>query len=308
MGMSLNASLLGALRCFEVAARHCNFTRAAAELNLTPGAVSQQIRQLEQRLGQPLFRRLPRGLALTDAALDLYQACQEAFGRLEQACQRLGQGRPPLTLSCTPTFAMMWLMPRMQAFHALHPGIGIRMVAEFHDVGMAALRSRGIDLAIRYKPWQADLGERLLMREFLLPVGAPGTQWEQAARLHDSSAWAGAERDAEWSAWLQGCGQPALANGGDQEFSLFMLASTAAQNGQGVAMGRLLMVLDALQRGELTPACAQVLPSPAAYCLLASDHGDDRISALADWLLQEGADGERACQASLSSLSLRVIA
>ncbi|WP_419204808.1 LysR family transcriptional regulator [Bordetella trematum] len=299
--MSLNASLLGALRCFEVAARHCNFTRAAAELNLTPGAVSQQIRQLEQRLGQPLFRRLPRGLALTDAALDLYQACQEAFGRLEQACQRLGQGRPPLTLSCTPTFAMMWLMPRMQAFHALHPGIEIRMVAEFDDVGMAALRSRGIDLAIRYKPLQMEAGERLLMHEWLLPVGAPGGNWEEAPRLYDSSAWAGAARDEEWRAWLRASGQVSLAHGGEQEFSLFMLASSAAQRGQGVAMGRLAMVLDGLQRGELAAASPLALPSPAGYCLLAPEGGDARVAALTSWLLQAGTACDEACRAALAA-------
>lgn len=304
--MSLNASLLGALRCFEVAARHCNFTRAAAELNLTPGAVSQQIRHLEQRLGQPLFRRLSRGLALTDAARELYQACEEAFARLEQACQRLGQDRPPLTLSCTPTFAMMWLMPRMQGFHALHPGIQIRMVAEFHEVGMAALRSRGIDLAIRYKPWQAQAGERLLMREWLLPVGAPGSNWEAAPRLHDSSAWIGAARDEEWRAWSCASGPTALACGGDQEFSLFMLASSAAQNGQGVAMGRLHMVLDALQRGELVPACGQARPSPAGYCLLASDQGDARVDLLAQWLQQSAADHESECRANLAGLGVQI--
>ena len=106
---------LNALRAFEMAARHLSFTRAADELHLSPAAVSQHIKNLEQRFGVRLFRRLPRGLALTDEGLALLPSLAEAFERLSTALDTLRDGRPrePLSVGVVATFAVGWLMPRL---------------------------------------------------------------------------------------------------------------------------------------------------------------------------------------------------
>ena len=118
---------LNALRAFEAAARHMNFSRAADELSVTPGAVSQQIQNLEDYIGGPLFKRTPKGLLLTDAAQTALPALREAFDRLAEAASLLTaveEGRR-LTVSFAPSFAAKWLMPRLGRFEAAHPEIEV---------------------------------------------------------------------------------------------------------------------------------------------------------------------------------------
>ncbi len=118
---------LNALRAFEAAARHMNFTRAADELSVTPGAVSQQIQNLEDYVGAPLFKRTPRGLLLTDAAQTALPALREAFDRLAEAASLLTaaeEGRR-LTVSAAPSFAAKWLVPRLGRFEAAHPEVDV---------------------------------------------------------------------------------------------------------------------------------------------------------------------------------------
>jgi LysR family transcriptional regulator of beta-lactamase len=109
---------LNALRAFEVSARHLNFTRAADELNLTPTAVSQHVKNLEQRLGKPLFRRVPRGLALTDEGLALLPALSESFERIGASLAGFREAGPRdvLSVGAVGTFAVGWLLPRLREF------------------------------------------------------------------------------------------------------------------------------------------------------------------------------------------------
>jgi len=136
LGMNLP---LNALRAFEVSARHLSFTRAAIELNVTQTAVSAQVRNLEDRLGTPLFRRLPRGLALTDEAQALLPMLTESFDRIGAVLDQFQGGRfhEVLTVAAVGTFAVGWLMPRLDAFYRQHPFIDLRLMTNNNRVDLA---------------------------------------------------------------------------------------------------------------------------------------------------------------------------
>lgn len=121
---------LNALRAFESSARHLSFTRAAFELNVTQAAVSQQVRTLEERLGTALFKRLPRGLAMTDEGLALRPVLTDAFDRIEAVLKQFegGHFHEVLTVGVVGTFAVGWLMPRLKSFRDAHPFVELRLL------------------------------------------------------------------------------------------------------------------------------------------------------------------------------------
>lgn len=130
---------LNALRAFEASARHLSLTRAALELHVTQTAVSQHIRKLEDHLGKPLFRRLPRGLALTDEGLALLPTLSDAFARMETALEQIRENRPRevLTVGVVGTFAVGWLLPRLRHFQQTHPFVDLRLLTHNNRVDMA---------------------------------------------------------------------------------------------------------------------------------------------------------------------------
>src|SRR5476651_1834374 len=164
---------LNALRAFEAAARHLNFSRAADELSVTPGAVSQQIQSLEDYVGAALVKRTPLGLLLTDAAQTALPALREAFDRLAEAASLLTaavDGRR-LTLTAAPSFAAKWLVPRLGRFEAVHPQVDVWLSADMDLVDFAAGE---IDLAIRYGAGHYPGLEAIrLMQETVIPMMAP---------------------------------------------------------------------------------------------------------------------------------------
>ncbi len=137
--MSLSLPPLNALRAFDAAARHLNFTRAAIELCVSQGAVSHQVAQLEQRLGTRLFHRLPRGLALTDEGHVLVPVLAEMFDRVGATLDQYGDGRvrEPLKVGVVGTFATCWLLPRLDAFARAHPAIDLRLSTNNNRVDLA---------------------------------------------------------------------------------------------------------------------------------------------------------------------------
>lgn len=289
------------LRCFEAAARASSFTQAAAELSLTPGAISQQVRELEDRLGVALFRRLPRQLVLTEEGGQLREVVTIALDQLELALSRL-HGRHadgPVVLSCYSSFALLWLMPRIGAFYREHPKIDLRVSAEFHLLEMATVLSEGIDAAIRYDLGEyRDLESTHLLDEYLLPVASPGfiqahpelrcpADLDDAMLLHDSSAWPGASPEAEWKHWLRSAGVDTASLAQGKRFNMAQLAVDAALNGQGVAIGRLALVIDHLQEGCLVPMFGRAVRSPAAYRLVHVAQPQPRVGVLTHWLTQE---------------------
>jgi LysR family transcriptional regulator, glycine cleavage system transcriptional activator len=164
---------LNALRAFEAAARHLNFSRAADELSVTPGAVSQQIQNLEDYVGAALFKRTPKGLLLTDAAQTALPALREAFDRLAEAASLLTaavDGRR-LTLTAPPSFAAKWLVPRLKRFEEAYPQIDVWLSADMEIVDFA---SGEIDLAVRYGAGRyAGLETARLLNESVVPVASP---------------------------------------------------------------------------------------------------------------------------------------
>ena len=170
---------LNALRAFEAAARHLNFSRAADELSVTPGAVSQQIQNLEDYVGAALFRRTPKGLLLTDAAQTALPALREAFDRLAEAASLLTaavDGRR-LTITAPPSFAAKWLAPRLGAFERVHPQVDVWLNAGMELVDLSAGE---VDLALRYGAGRyPGLEVKRLVSETVIPVISPALLAEQ---------------------------------------------------------------------------------------------------------------------------------
>src|SRR6201986_1470196 len=142
---------LSALRAFEAAARHLSLTRAAAELHVTPGALSHQIRGLEELLGVKLFERKVRAIALTAAGRQLYPGLQTGFGHIREAVEGLRVGAQPnvLVVSTSPGLTSKWLAPRLYRFAAAHPDIEVRISSSINNANFA---TDGIDMALRNMP------------------------------------------------------------------------------------------------------------------------------------------------------------
>ncbi|MBW7568965.1 LysR family transcriptional regulator [Chromobacterium subtsugae] len=288
----LDSSMLGALRSFEAAGRLLSFTRAAQELHLTQSAVSQQVRKLEERLGYRLFAR-GSALGLTDKGGALLRTVSAALGEIEQTLARLGADAAPLQLSCVPSFALRWLMPRLTEFQRLAPEVPLRLLAEFQppDGGMA-----GADIAIRYDAASHVPPQAVpLLDEYLLPVATPaylarhpafaaGESMDGIAMLHDASPWDGAEAFAEWRLWLQAARPDWLPLLGGAQFNLSSLALGMALNHEGVAMARTALVWDELQSGRLVDVFGRWVASPARYALLGRDPSRRETQAFAGWI------------------------
>ena len=164
---------LNALRAFEAAARHLNFSRAADELSVTPGAVSQQIQNLEDYVGASLFKRTPKGLLLTHAAQTALPALREAFDRLAEAASLLTaavDGRR-LTITAAPSFAAKWLVPRLGKFESAHPQVDVWLSA---DLDLVDFATGEVDVAVRYGAGRyPGLEVTRLMSETVIPVVSP---------------------------------------------------------------------------------------------------------------------------------------
>ena len=242
---------LNALRAFEVSARHLNLTRAAQELNVTQTAVSQHIRNLEDRLGTPLFRRLPRGLALTDEGLALLPVLTEAFARMQSALEQISDRRPRevLTVGAVGTFAVGWLLPRLRDFSRACPFVDLRLLTNNNRVDLAA---EGLDYAIRFGDgaWHGTEADRLLEAP-LSAMCAP----TMAVRLRAPGDLARepllrSYRSDEWSAWFAAAGVPCPLVRGTVFDSSLALAEAAAQ-GAGVALLPKRLFARELQQGRL---------------------------------------------------------
>ena len=242
---------LNALRMFDAAARHLSLTRAAQDLHVTQAAVSQHIRNLEERVGKPLFRRLPRGLALTDEGQALWPVVAQSFERLEQSLQQLTEPRPReiLTVGVVGTFAIGWLIPRLNQFQQLHPYIDLRLLTNNNRVDLAG---EGLDAAVRFGDgaWHGAHAQ-MLLRAPLSPMCTPAL----AQQLREPSDLAGQSllrsyRTQEWEGWFAGLEQAApLARGAMFDSSL-TLAEAAAQ-GAGIALLPTRMFEHMLQQGRL---------------------------------------------------------
>lgn len=278
---------LNALRAFEVSARHLNLTRAAEELNVTQTAVSQHIRNLEDRLGRPLFRRLPRGLALTDEGLALLPVLADAFGRIAKALEQFDDRRPRevLTVGAVGTFAVGWLLPRLRDFQQACPFVDLRLFTHNNRVDLAA---EGLDYAIRFGDgaWHGTAADRLLEAP-LSPLCAPAV----AARLRAPGDLARepllrSYRTDEWPAWFAAAGLACPLLRG-MVFDTSLALAEAAVQGSGVALLPARLFARELQQGRLVQPFAQTEIAIGAYWLtrLHSRTPGPAMQAFRDWLL-----------------------
>ena len=251
---------LNALRAFEAAARHLNFSRAADELAVTPGAVSQQIQNLEDYVGAALFKRTPKGLLLTDAAQTALPALREAFDRLAEAASLLTaavDGRR-LTVSVAPSFAAKWLVPRLGDFEAQHPQVDVWLSADMEVVDFA---SGEIDLAIRYGTGRYPGLEVIkLMSETVIPVASPAlleatplndpADLSHHILLHDGSPDAD-DSCPDWAMWLAARGVRGVDGTRGPRFNQSSLVIEAAAGGRGVALAKRALAQADLDAGRL---------------------------------------------------------
>lgn len=250
---------LNALRAFEAAARHLNFTKAAIELCVSQGAVSQQVAHLEARLGAPLFRRLPRGLMLTDEGRALLPVMGDALDRIGATLSRIEGGRPReiLNLGVVGTFAGGWLLDRLEDFARACPHVDLRIMTNNNRVDLAG---EGLDLAIRFGDgaWHGTHAEPILRA----PLSALCTP-EMAARLPDPAALARetllrSYRADEWPRWFAEAGAPCPPLRGPVFDSSILMVQTALR-GLGVALAPPVLFAGDLQAGRLVqPFAASV--------------------------------------------------
>ncbi len=296
---------LNALRAFEAAARHLNFSRAADELSVTPGAVSQQIQNLEDYVGASLFRRTPKGLLLTDAAQAALPALREAFDRLAEAASLLTaavDGRR-LTLTAAPSFAAKWLVPRLGRFEEAHPLVDVWLSADMDLVDFAAGE---VDLAIRYGagPYPGLEAVRL-MKETVIPVMSPDlmaanpiagpADLARHILLHDGSPDAD-DSCPDWLMWLAARGVKGVDGNRGPRFNQSSLVIEAAVGGRGVALAKRTLAQDDLDAGRL------VLPMPIAtsvdfayYVVHPKAKGRlPQVKAFVSWIAAEAAAHDAA--------------
>jgi len=283
---------LNALRAFESSARHLSFTRAALELNVTQAAVSQQVRALEERLGATLFKRLPRGLAITDEGLALRPVLSDAFDRIEAVLRQFegGHFHEVLTVGAVGTFAVGWLMPRLKAFHDAHPFIELRLQTNNNLVDLAA---EGLDFAIRFGDgtWPGSRAQKL----FDAPLSVLCTP-DIAQRLHTPADLAGEKllrsyRADDWANWFAAAGlAPRPVRGPVFDSSRLMVE--AAMQGAGVALAPASMFERDLSMGRLArPFDIDVHAGSYWLTWQKAKPATPAMRAFSQWLVKEVEEG-----------------
>jgi LysR family glycine cleavage system transcriptional activator len=288
---------LNALRAFEAAARHLSFVRAAEELHVTPAAISQQVKLLEDHLGTSLFHR-GKKLALSDAGNAALPLVSEAFDQIERAMLKM---RPnslgdALVISAPPAFAARWLIPRLEDFQSRHPNIELRLHATKRLVNFQV---EDVDVAIRFGAGSyPDLIVERLMPETIIPVAAPAlaaiintaddlincTLLEDEWHV-DNGVF------PDWATWLATLGVNNVAPLRVRQFGDANLTIQAAISGLGATLSWYSLVVDDLKAGRLVRLLDQSIPSTLGFDLVMPQNRATSSKALAfrAWLLAQSA-------------------
>lgn len=295
---------LGGLRGFEAAARHSSFTKAAAELGVTPAAVSHLVRELEDQLGVKLFARTSRVVRLTPAGEILHHAAAEAIDGVGRAVARLREaaGRPRLMVTSSPSFAAKWLVPRLDRFLLQYPEADVRIEVSQRLIDFAR---EDVDIGIRFgRGDYPDLLADRLFDDVIFPVcspkllkGAHPLRQPKDLRHHTliHVDW-NAQDDTwpNWNMWLLAAGVAKEAGAARGiHFTQTDLALQAAIDGQGVVLGDSTLAADDLASGRLVRPFDLSLKGPAqfAYFLIRPDSAAEPplVTAFRDWILAEAA-------------------
>jgi LysR family glycine cleavage system transcriptional activator len=311
---------LNALRAFEAAARHLSVKKAAVELNVTPAAVSHQIRMLEDYLGVQLFHRYNRALELTDAARASLPKLREGFDCLVQAVERLRShvSGGVLTVSAAPSFAARWLMPRLHRFIAAHPEVDVRVSARMRRVsvdGKGDVAERATveawlddsDIAILYgRGNYPSLWVKKLLDLTITPICSPQlvkgdhplkspADLSRHMLLHDDT---GDLYDNEpfWDVWLREAGVNGVDSRRGPHFSHAVLAFEAAIDAVGVVATMPVLAAEDLATGRLIAPFDLRVPLASAYYLVCHESASTRpaVALFRDWLLEEAARDTRS--------------
>ncbi len=297
---------LNALRAFEASARHQSFSAAAAELNVTPAAVGQLVRGLEEWLGTPLFVRQAKGrirLAATDAALRALPEIRAGFERLGAGLERLREGAAGgmLTVTVSPAFAAKWLLPRFERFQAACPDTDVRLETNPKPVDFVAQR---VDIGVRYGAgsWPGLVAEKL-MDEQMCPVCSPAllrkdqplrepADLARATLIHDLSM-DGHAGFPTWDTWLRGMKVGGVPTSRGLRINNSAAVLQAAIEGRGVALARSVMARDDIAAGRLVRLFPELrFASELAYYVVYRPESAHlpKLRAFRDWLLRESAE------------------
>ncbi len=281
---------LPALRVFESAARHGNFSRAAEELHLTHGAISHQIKSLERSLGVVLFRRGRRGVNLTSQGATFAAVMHDALDRIARGVAAL-RGPRALTVSVLPAFATHWLIPRLADFQARHPDIDVNIRATQQ---LADFTQDDVDLAVRYGPgtWPGLTATKLLS-EHIFAVCSPRfaggrlprdlTELATAPLLHSPTQ--------PWEPWFRALGANPPPRRRGPSFSETGLVLRAAIDGLGIALARSVLVQPELDSGRLVRVLPHHVPAMFAYYLVRPENAaiSPNLAVLCEWLQMQAA-------------------
>ena len=290
---------LNALKAFEAAARHESFTRAAGELNVTQGAVSHQVKALEDELGLRLFQRERQRLVITDAGKSYLEIVRDAFDRIAAGTERLMQRQKSgvLTVTASPNFAAKWLVHRLGRFAEANPGIDLRIGATVEHVDFAR---EDVDVAVRHGDgrWPGLHVTRLCAEE-LFPICSPKllkgrnglrspADLARQTLLHSDDA-------GDWTKWIEAAGISGIDLSRGPVFSQRSMAIDAAIDGHGVALARSALCAWDLLAGRLVRPFDLALKVPYAYWIACPKANADlpKIATFRTWLLAEAADDAR---------------
>ncbi len=287
------------LRAFEAAARRQSFTKAAEELHVTQGAVSHQVKALEDRLGVRLFHRRNQHILLTEQGRAYLAVVQDAFGRLAAGTRQLlaGEAAGVLTVSVSPNFAAKWMVHRLGRFAAEHPDLGLRIAASMHRVDFAR---EGIDVAVRHGDgdWP-DLHVARLCEDEVFPVCAPrllesGPPLRRPEDLRRHVLLRALDQ-REWDAWLEAAGIGSLDIGLGPVLEQLSMAIDAAVAGQGVSIARSTLAAADLLAGRLARPFPLAIPRAKGYFVVSPKESAQRpkVARFRAWLLAEAAAERR---------------
>jgi LysR family glycine cleavage system transcriptional activator len=290
----MNLPPLNALRAFEAAGRHNSFAKASEEMHLSPGAISRQVRLLEEYLSLRLFDRKAQGLALTEVGKQFLPEISDAFQRIASAAGRTSVRSSQIRVLVAPTFAVRWLIPRLSQFRKLYPSIrvsiGLHIASEqfvdgVYDVGISQ------EWWLENEKIAANIDTRLLRYEQLTPVCAPALA-KRSPRLRKPSDLRGkpllhAIDTKDWKAWLGAVGETGIRIRPGSVYPTGDAAARAAMSGKGVAMVDRDLYKYELDSGELVAPFDFVLRNASAIVLLCSRGraNETPIRVFFDWLV-----------------------
>ncbi|WP_321365323.1 LysR family transcriptional regulator [uncultured Celeribacter sp.] len=283
---------LAALRAFEVAARLGSFSAAARALNVTHAAISQHVRSLETHLDEKLFTRAARGMVLTQAGLALSETLTEGFGMIVSGVRAITDERAhrPVNISTSPTFAEVWLMPKLGAFWTEHPDIYLQVQPH---MGLSNLRADGIDVAIRFGAgqWPGLDVVPLLMSPFTVVCSPDYTEANSLNEIEDLSAlyWVFSEFSSEQYAWGNRIGMD-FKQQGYKELASNALTLSAVRSGLGVSIQSRVLVEDDIASGRMKVLYEGDPEGIGYYIVTLPGVLSPQVKTLRNWLLRNAED------------------